>query len=173
MLTYREYLDYAGRCLMNAMSEEPDSIWFLIPSCILAWSAIESFVNNMLDDFASLDPKTFDLHEQSFLWEKRLLFVNHGEKIGQFVLEGKEYRKLEDKIFFLIAKSGGRGLKNVKGMTLWQQFENFKETRDSLVHPRRNKEIDLKNEMVEDFIETSKQIIQLISRNVWKKEVTF
>ena len=173
MFTYREYLDYAGRCLMNAMSEEPISDWFLIPACILSWSAIESFVNNMLDDFASLDPGTFDLHERSFLLEKRLLFVNHGENIGQFILEGKEYRKLEDKIFFLISKSGGRDLKNVKGETLWQQFQNFKEIRDSLVHPRRGKEIHIEVEMVEGFIETSKQIIQLISRNVWKKEVTF
>lgn len=173
MLTYREYLDYAERCLINAMSEKPNSNWFLIPACILAWSAIESFVNNMLDDFASLDPGTFDLHERSFLLEKRLLFVNHGEDIGQFILEGKEYRKLEDKIFFLIAKCGGRDLKNVKGETLWQQFEYFKEIRDSLVHPRRDKEISLKNEMVEVFIETSKWIIKLISRNVWEKEVTF
>jgi len=173
MLTYREYLDYAERCLMNAMSGEPESNWLLIPACILAWSAIESFANNMLDDFASLDPKTFDLHERSFLLEKRLLFVNHGKNIGQFILEGKEYRKLEDKIFFLIAKSGGHDLKNVKGETLWQQFEDFKEIRDSLVHPRRNKEIHIKNEMVEGYIETSKRIIQLISKNVWKKKVTF
>lgn len=173
MYTYREYLNYAERCLMNVMSEEPTSNWFLIPACILSWAAIESFVNNMLDDFASLDPGTFNLHERSFLLEKKLFFMNHGENIGQFILEGKEYRKLEDKIFFLISKIGGRDLKNVKGETLWQQFKDFKEIRDSLVHPRRSKEIHIEKKMVEGFIETSKLIIKLISRNVWKKEVMF
>jgi len=173
MLTYREYLDYAERSLVRVQDDEPASQWQLIPATILAWSAIESFVNNMLDDFASLAPDTFQLHERSFLLENRLRFMNQGENIGQFVLEGKEYRRLDDKIFFLIAKSGGRDLTNVKGETLWQNFELFKDVRDSLVHPRKGKEVSITKEMVDGFIETSKLIIRLVSKNVWKKEVTF
>ena len=173
MLTYREYLDYAERSLVRVRDNEPASEWLLIPATMLAWSAIESFVNNMLDDFASLPPDTFQLHERSFLLENRLRFVNQGENIGQFVLEGKEYRRLDDKIFFLIAKGGGRDLRNVKGETLWQNFELFKDVRDSLVHPRKGKEVSITKEMVDGFIETSKLIIQLVSKNVWKKEVTF
>ena len=173
MLSYREYLEYAERCLENADNDDPNSKWFLIPACILAWSAMESFVNNMLDDFASLNQETFDLHERAFLLEQRLTFVNEGKSIGQFILEGKEYRKLEDKIFFLIAKCGGVGLKNVKGKTLWQKFENFKDVRDSLVHPRRDKDVHLTEKNIAEFIETSKLIIQLISKNVWKTEVVF
>jgi hypothetical protein len=172
MLTYREYLDYAERSLLSAQKHEPSTQWLLIPATILAWSAIESFVNNMLDDFASLQQNMFELHEQAFLLEKRLRFVDHGDEIGQFVLEATEYRKLDDKIFFLIAKCGGRDI-NVKGKTLWQEFQYLKDTRDALVHPRRDKDVALTNEMVESFIETSKSIIKLISRNVWKSEVTF
>ena len=127
----------------------------------------------MLDDFASLDPNMFQLHERSFLLEERLKFINEGENIGNFILEGKEYRKLEDKIFFLIAKCSGPDLKTVKGENLWQKFEKFKYIRDSLVHPRRGKLVNLTKEMVEEFIETSKHVIQLISKNVWKKKVTF
>jgi len=173
MLSYREYLEYAERCLGNADNYDSNSKWFLIPACILAWSAMESFVNNMLDDFASLNQNTFDLHERAFLLEQRLRFVNEGESIGQFILEGKDYRKLEDKIFFLIAKCSGTGLKDVKGKTLWQKFESFKDVRDCLVHPRRNKDILLIKEDIEEFIETSKSIIKLISKNVWKREVIF
>lgn len=172
MLSFRDYLDYAERCL-EKVEETPNSDWFLIPACILAWSSIESFVNNMLDDFASLDSKIFELHERSFLLEKRLKFINEGENIGIFTLEGKEYRKLEDKIFFLIAKCSGPDLKSVKGKNLWQKFEYFKDVRDSLVHPRRNKEVHVTKEMVEEFIETSKLFIKLISKNVWKKDVIF
>lgn len=173
MLTFREYLDYAERCIDQVGEDDGISDWFFIPACILAWSSIESFVNNMLDDFASLDPNLFQLHERSFLLEERLKFINEGKDIGKFILEGKEYRKLEDKIFFLIAKCSGPDLETVKGRSLWQKFENFKDVRDSLVHPRRDKAVDLNKEMVEEFIETSKHVIQLISKNVWKKEVTF
>lgn len=173
MFTYRDYLGYAERSLIGVIDDDPASQWLLIPATILAWSAIESFVNNMLDDFASLAPGTFQIHEQSFLLEKRLRFVNQGEDIGQFVLEGKEYRRLDDKIFFLIVKSGGHNLTNVKGKTLWQNFELFKDIRDALVHPRRGKEVNMTKEMVDGFIETSKLIIKLISKNVWKKEVIF
>ena len=115
----------------------------------------------------------FELHERSFLLEQRLKFINEGESIGKFILEGKEYRKLEDKIFFLIAKCSGRDLKNVKGKNLWQKFEYFKDVRDALVHPRRGKEVNLTKDMVEEFCETSKLVIQLVSKNVWKKDVIF
>jgi hypothetical protein len=61
----------------------------------------------------------------------------------------------------------------VKGQTLWQNFESFKDVRDSLVHPRKGKEVSITKEMVDGFIKTSKLIIQLVSKNVWKKEVIF
>lgn len=173
MISFRDYLGYAEKCLGKVNKDDPISDWFLIPACILAWSSIEAFVNNMLDDFASLDPNMFQLHERSFLLEERLKFINEGENIGNFILEGKEYRKLEDKIFFLIAKCSGPDLKTVKGENMWQKFEKFKDIRDCLVHPRRGKVVNLTKEMVEEFIETSKHVIQLISKNVWKKEVTF
>lgn len=172
MLTYREYLDYAERSLLDA-SNTRSSHWLLIPATILSWSAIESFVNNMLDDFASLPEDIFELHEKAFLLEKRLCFVDHGKNIGQFEIVGREYRKLDNKIFFLLAKCEGQDTKNVKGATLWQEFKDFKDMRDVLVHPRRDKELTITIEKVESFIKTSKSIIQLISKNVWKKEVTF
>ena len=74
MLGYREYLEYAERCVAKADEHTADSDWYLIPACILAWSSIEYFVNNMLDDFASLNQEMFELHERSFLLEKRLRF---------------------------------------------------------------------------------------------------
>jgi hypothetical protein len=171
-LTFRDYLDYSERSLESAQDDDPATQWLLIPATILAWSAIESFVNNILDDFSSLDESLFELHERSLLLEQRLKFVNQGENIGQFVLEGKEYRRLDDKIFFLIAKFGGQK-KSMRGESLWQKFELFKDTRDALVHPRRDKEVTITKEMVQNFIETAKSIIQLISRNVWKKGVSF
>jgi hypothetical protein len=169
-LTFREYLRYAEKAILS--SDKKESNYCYIIGTILAWSAIESFVNNMLDDFASLPEDLFEFHERAFLLENKLKFEDHGENIGKFILEGKEYRKLDEKIFFLIAKYGGRN-SSIKGESLWQKFEYFKDIRNKLVHPRRNVEINIDAQEVEGFIETSKSIIRLISKKVWKKEVIF
>jgi hypothetical protein len=171
--TFREYIDFAERCLNKAEKDQPISDWYLIPACTLAWSSIESFVNNMLDDFSSIESNYFSKHEEAFLLEKKLVFMNSGADIGQFVLRGSEYRKLEDKIFFLIAKCSGPDLLEIKGETLWQKFKKFKETRDFLAHPRRANSPKLDPDKISSYIDISKEIIRLISINVWKKNVIF
>lgn len=173
MITYREYLDYSDQALLAAKKDNVHQEWLMIASTTFAWSAIESFVNNMLDDFASLPSNLFELHERALLLEQKLRFVDRGAQIGLFILEGKEYRRLEDKILFLITKFGGKDNKNIKGETLWQEFENLKNMRDALIHPRRSDGKNLDIEQVEGYIETAKSVIQLVSRNVWKKDVVF
>jgi len=142
MLNFRNYLEYTEKYLMLAEDEverSSEANWLLIPATILAWSAIESFVNNMLDDFSTLPEGIFELHERAFLLEKKIKFESRGSRLGEFTLGETEYRRLEDKIFFLIAKIGRREAQNLRGGTLWQNFKEFKDTRDALVHPRRGK----------------------------------
>ncbi len=177
MLNFRDYLHYAEKNLMLAedeISKSLDANWLLIPATILAWSAIESFVNNRLEDLGSLPDDMFELHERAFLLEKRIKLEDTGDKIGQFMLEGTEYIRLEDKIFFLIAKFGRRSSRKVKkGDTLWQEFQELKDARDALVHPKQDKQVSLNPEKVKNFIETSKEVIQLVSENIWNKKVEF
>lgn len=176
MLSFRDYLSYAERYLRLAEDELESSSgvdWLLIPATILAWAAIESFVNNRLSDYSALPEDLFELHERAFLLEKRVRFIDRGDEIGQFTLEGTEYRRLEDKIFFLIAKFSSQGSHSVRGKSLWQDFRRFKEDRDTLMHPRWDKDISLEVERVRSHMETSKKIIQLVSRHIWNKEVDF
>ena len=176
MLNFRDYLDYAERYLRRAEDEDvgsEDINWLLIPATVLAWTAIESFVNNRLDDYGVLPEDVFELHERAFLLEKRLRFVDRGSDIGCFVLEGAEYHRLEDKIFFLIAKFSSRGAHNIRGQSLWQNFEEFKDVRNGLMHPRRDTEISLSVEMIRAYIQTTKAIIQLVSEHIWDKKVDF
>ena len=101
---FRNYLRNAKKHLAlaeEAIQKHEDAEWLLIPSVILAWSAIELFVNNRCSDLNSLPEDMFEMHEKAFLLEKRLRFENKGAKIGKFVLEGNEYQALENKIFFL------------------------------------------------------------------------
>ena len=176
MLSFRNYIEYAEKSLYLAENEVEKSQnvdWLLISATILSWAAIESFINNMLDDFSSLPEGTFELHERAFLLEKRLQLIDKGNNIGKFVLEGTEYHRLEDKILFLIAKFSENIDQNIKGKTLWQDFQEFKEVRDSLIHPRRGKEISITIKSLQKYIETSKTIIQMVAEHVWKRPIEF
>ncbi len=176
MLNFRDYLEYAEKYLRNAQKEiesSHDVNWLLIPAAILAWTAIESFVNNRLDEYGSLPEKLFELHERAFLLERRIRFNDSGDNMGTFSLKGDEYRRLEDKIIFLIAKFSTRKERNPKGESLWKNFQDFKFVRDGLLHPKREREINLSIDKVETYIRTAKQIIKLVSEHIWHKKVVF
>ena len=95
--------------------------------------------------------------------------------MGSFVLEGNEYKRLEDKIFFLISKFSSKKAKDLKGKSLWQNFQEFKTLRDNILHPRTDKDIEIEIDInkVKKHIDTSKNIIQLISEHLWAKKVEF
>jgi len=154
------------------MLQSTNNNWLLIPATIMAWTAIESYVNNRLTDINSL-PKSFELHEKAFLLEKRLHFHDSGEKLGEFSLEGSQYRRLEEKIFFIIARTRYENKEKFKGNILWNNFQDFKETRDGLIHPRGDQDVELTMEKVSHFIQTSKDIINVISKNLFGKEAEF
>ena len=76
MIGFRDYIKYAEKHLRiaekeieNGKSGDP----YLIPSVILAWSAIESFVNNRLDEFDSLPSDHFAPHENRKVLYKSFL----------------------------------------------------------------------------------------------------
>ena len=80
---------------------------------------------------------------------------------------------MEDKIFFLISKFSLKNGENIKGNSLWQNFQNLKELRDNILHPRIDKEFELNIEKVKSHIKTAKEIIQLVSEYIWGKKVEF
>lgn len=174
-LDFYDYLDSSSTFLTSAENSdsETEKNSLLAASVIFSWIAIESFVNNMIDDFNQIPKDLFAMHERAFLIEKKLKFQDHGRNIGTFVVDSNQndFKRLEDKIFFLIAKFSKIG--DLRGGTLWQEFEKFKDLRNKLVHPRRDHQLRLDLKAVRRHQETSKKIINLISRNVWKKKIDF
>jgi hypothetical protein len=169
---FRDYINYSEKYL-NLAEDQGNNLWLLIPAIILSWSAIESFVNNRLDDFGALPEGVFELHERAMLLEQRLKFNISGASAGTFSLEGTEYRRLEDKILFLIAKFSKKTDKNIKGDSIWQKFQDFKILRDSLMHPRFDKEVELNITIAKTCVETSKEVIQLLSSHIWNSKIDF
>jgi len=172
MLNYRDYLSYSEQYIQLAEDESYNEIKFLLPSVLLSWIAIESFINNIMDDFSSLPKDLFELHERGLLIEKKVMFVDHGNDIGKFKLDQTEYKRLEEKILFLITKFGNLN-KPCKGESLWQKFENLRVIRNKIVHPRKNTELGVTVREAYKYLEISKNIIQFVSTNVWRKKISF
>ena len=169
MISFREYIKYAERHLRIAEKEiehgrsgDP----YLIPSIILSWSAIESFVNNRLDEIDSLPTDLFAPHEKAFLIEKQLQFQDSGQHAGEFLIKGSSYKKLSDKIVFLFAKFGTNAN---KGATLWQDFDKLRKTRDSLIHPRKNKQQTITPDLARECIRIAKKLIEFISAGLGQR----
>lgn len=170
MYNFRDYLGFAERYVICAEEENVDTNFFLIPSVLLSWVAIESFINNMIDDFASLPEDMFELHERALLLEQRVRFVDEGVEKGTFVLEKKEFRRLEEKIFFLLAKFG-KTAQLSKGDKLWQNFEKLKDLRNDIMHPRKYMDLKLDMVIAKHGLTTSKEIISFVSTHVSGKPI--
>lgn len=140
-------------------------------SILLSFIAIESFINNMMLDFASLPKGLFSIHERGFLEEREVRLVSSGKKAGEFkITKMHQYRRLEDKILFLIAKFS-KDSKVDKGASLWQRFERSKDIRDGLSHPRRNGLTVPSQEDSKVALQVAREIIELVSEKVWGQKV--
>lgn len=173
MLSFRDFLHYAESLYEDARdkSQGGSAAPYIIGSILNSWMSIESFINNMMQDFASLPEGVFTIHERGFLEEKQVRFANNGNKAGTFCLGNKEeFRRLEDKILFLIAKFG-RGKGASKGTHLWQRFQEMKDKRNTLTHPRRTRAIKLTLEDAQEAIDVAKNVIDFVSQEVWKRPV--
>jgi hypothetical protein len=166
VIDFRDYIAHADKLLIVAEREIENGRagdTYLIPSVILAWSAIESFVNNRLDDFASLPSHLFAPHEIAFLTEQRLNFHNEGKDAGKFTIKGNAYRALSDKILFLIVKCGTKAKTND---AVWDEFEKLRQVRDSLIHPRRARHKKVTPKLARECIAISKHVIVFISEGL-------
>lgn len=113
----------------------------------------------------------FQIHELAFLQEMEVQFIDRGDRYGEFELKGRRYRRLEEKILFLLAKSGKNIGGNPKGTTLWQNLEKSGQLRDQLVHLKRENDIELSSDVVSQVLETSREIIRILAKAIWNKSL--
>jgi len=173
MLSFREFLDYAEQLYQDALDKgsKRTASPYLIGSILNSWMSIESFINNMLQDFAVLPEDLFTVHERGFLEEKQVKFATEGSKAGTFTIEKRdEFRRIEDKILFLLAKFGKSKTMH-KGTHIWQRFQKVKEKRNALSHPKRNKDVKVTTADAKEALEVAKNVIALLSKEVWHKQI--
>ena len=111
VLDFREFLHSANSFADDARDAEADHSRkpMMVAATIFAWCAIESFVNSMLADFASIE-HLFKIHERALLLDKRVSFKVSGDEAGSFVLEATQHWSIEQKILFLLKRFGGRSV---------------------------------------------------------------
>jgi hypothetical protein len=175
MATYRDFIEYAEHFHQQA-EDAPQrrlSAANVVSSILLAWIGLESFVNDMLEDFASVPADLFALHESAFLQERAVSFGTKGRRAGEFFISNhSDFKRLEDKILFLVARFG-RGERIKKGSTLWQQFEKAKEKRNFITHPRRGGQLMFTPKDSRLAIDVSKSVITLLAQKIWRKNIRF
>ena len=173
-MLFRDFLDYARlfhQAAIDNVGLPHTAMRHSSASILFAWIAVEALINDMMADFASLPEDTFSIHERAFLTEQAVEFMRKGNKLGLFVVtERSEYKRLEDKIMFLLARFGG-GTVLDKGSSLWQKFERAKNRRNSIAHPRKDAALDVTPDDASDAIEVAEAIIQVVAMGVWGKKV--
>jgi hypothetical protein len=171
-LSFRAFVSCAERLHEQAVeaASQKGAMPHLIGSILTSWISLESFVNNMMQDYAALPEDTFSVHETGFLEERQVQFNRSGKAAGTFtVSKNPEFKRIEDKVLFLVARFGGGMLD--KGGQLWQKFERVKKKRNSLTHYRRDSDIELTTQDSQEAIELAKELIEFLSRKVWNKTV--
>lgn len=173
MISFRDFLRFAEKLYLEAQSNcaTRASYPYIIGSILSSWMSIEAFLNSMMQDFTFLPKGKLSVHEIGFLEEKQVRFATEGKKMGTFQIEkGPDYRHIDEKIMFLIAKFGDTKFVD-KGGKFWQKFERVKDLRNALAHPRRNREIDLTLKDAEDAMDVARSVIELVAKEVWRKPV--
>lgn len=173
-LSFRAFLRYADGLHSQAIKavNHKSAVPYLIGSILTSWISLESFVNNMMQDYAALPEATFSAHEEGFLKERQVHFNRSGEGAGTFTVgSNAEFRRIEDKVLFLMAKFGSGKLD--KGGRLWQRFEKVKKKRNALSHYRRDSDVELTIQDSQEAMDLVKELIELLSKKIWKKSVSW
>lgn len=165
---FEEYLQDAYEFLLIAQKsrDNREARRYYRAATFYAAGAIESFLNYVAQSFAHA--ATLSPHEIAFLNDKNLIYSP--SKLQ--VLEKTEYHKIEDKLKVLI-KIFLPSL-NLEKTPWWSELQQFKDFRDSLVHPKKSEDetdIQTYNKKVSTGLRATIQGMNEISKGIFKRPI--
>jgi hypothetical protein len=165
---FEEYLQDAYEFLRIAQGckDEREARRYYRAATFYIAGAIESFLNYVAESFAHA--QNLSPHEIAFLTDKNLVYSP--EKLN--VVERTEYHKLEDKLKVLIRKF--IPTLDLGKIRWWSALQEFKDFRDSLVHPRKGEDetkIATYNEKVTSGLRATIQGMNEISQGIFGKAI--
>jgi hypothetical protein len=133
-----------------AASKEREARRYYRASVFYTAGAIEAFVNYIADSFEKAG--SLKIHETAFLNDKRLVFL-----ADKGLIERTEFHSIDDKLRLLLNTFVPEF---DFGNKTWSNFMQFKDFRDSLVHPRKAED---ETEIAEYQIRVRKGLSSIIS----------
>lgn len=126
----------------------------------------EGWINKTCDDFASTS-QSLSLSEVSFLIEKKVEIKN-----GEFVISKiDKYETTENKLEFLLRKFSN--YKIDKSRIHWQNYRLSKKVRDSIMHPKKNRNSKISIRNAQTNLDTLKYFLELLSKKLYNKKLKF
>lgn len=162
---FEEYLQDAYEFLLLAQKAKDDREarrYYRAATFYIA-GAIESFLNYIAESFALA--ATLSPHEIAFLNDKNLIYSP--SKLD--VLEKTEYHKVEDKLKVLIKRF--LPALSLEKTPWWSELQQFKDFRDSLVHPRNSEDgndLSTYNKKVTSGLRATIQGMNELSKGIFK-----
>lgn len=165
---FEEYLQdsYEFLLLAQKAKNEREARRYYRAAAFYAAGAIESFLNYVAQSFAHA--ATITAHEIAFLNDKSLIYSPDKLK----VIEKTEYHKIEDKLKVLIRRF--LPTLNLGITTWWSELQEFKDFRDSLVHPKKSEDetdIATYNTRVSAGLRATIQGMNEISKGIFKSPI--
>ena len=155
-----QLLEEAKAFLEKARKNENEAqTAYLHSSLLIAISALEAFVNSIIDEML-IEPydRMYSVHERALLLEKEVRFER-----GEFVLSNTlKISRLTDRIEFLYFKYTG---KNLDGTTQWYaELKQGIKIRNELVHPKGNVTLTIKQveNVITSVIETVNELYKVV-----------
>ncbi len=164
---FEEYLQdaYAFFEIASNAKNDREARRYYRAAIFYAAGAIEAFTNYIADSFAKA--KSLTPHEIAFLNDKSLIF---DPKKGD-IKERVDYHKLDEKLKVLINKF----IPDFNfSSTDWSWLMEFKDFRDSLVHPRQNEDETTVPEYkakVQRGLTGVIQIINCLSKGIFRRQL--
>jgi len=165
---FEEYLQDAYEFLAIAENSKEDrgARRYYRAATFYTAGAIESFLNYVAESFAHAQNLT--PHEIAFLTDKNLSFSPDKLK----VVEKIEYHKIEDKLKVLIRRF--LPTLDLGKTSWWSELQEFKDFRDSLVHPRKSEDetdVATYHEKVTSGLRATIQGMNEISKGIFKRPI--
>jgi len=165
---FEEYLQDAYGFLLIAQksTDSREARRYYRAAAFYIAGAIESFLNYVAQSFAHA--ATLSPHEIAFLNDKNLIYSPDKLK----VLEKTEYHKIEDKLKVLIKRF--LPALDLGRTTWWSELQEFKDFRDSLVHPKKSEDetdINTYNTKVSSGLRATIQGMNEISKGIFKRPI--
>lgn len=131
---FEDYIEdaYFFATAAGRQSTEREQQRFYRASVFYAASALEAFVNYIADTFAAGD--VLEPFDRAFLLDRKF-----GLRGGEFtILETTEFHRIDDKLRLLLHKFCPSF--DLSKEASWSQFNELKDLRDSIVHPRHEED---------------------------------